>query len=90
MARNLTRPQELLMVKAMRHGDAPVCGARYRVAANLSALGFGELVADVFTPTRAGLEALLYDRKMKDWRYGSMASMKDVEEVECTLKGFER
>lgn len=85
MAKKLTAPQKSLMLRSMREGNVPVSGARYRVAANLRALGYGELYADVFKHTRTGLEALLYDRKLEDCRQGSMASMGYVKEVETAL-----
>ena len=88
MAKKLTAPQKTLMLKSMREGNASVDGARYRVAANLTGLGYGDMSGNVFKPTRAGLEALLYDRKLEDWRQGSMASMKYVEEVETALAEF--
>jgi hypothetical protein len=86
VANKLTKPQRRLMVRAMRAGKPVVVeGAERCVAGRLSALGYGTVGQMLFCADRAGLEALLYDRKLEDWRTGSMASMADVREVETAL-----
>ncbi|MGL5736197.1 MAG: hypothetical protein ACRCYS_15135, partial [Beijerinckiaceae bacterium] len=81
----LTKPQTKMVLMAMRGASAPISASGYRVAGRLVALGYGEVCDHLFYVNRAGLEALLYDRKMADWRHGSMATMKGVQEVEAAL-----
>lgn len=87
----LTKPQTSYMVRAMERPRVAY-GSDYRVVAHLLAKGYVCEVgrdplchAELYAPTRAGLEALLYDRKMEDWRHGSMATVDRVREVVAAL-----
>ena len=89
----LTKPQTDYMVRAMQRPRVAY-GSDYRVVATLSAKGFMEEAgsdplchATLYRPTRAGLEALLYDRQLEDWRRGSIATMQRVDEVKRAIAG---
>jgi len=87
MATKLTKPQYDLMLKSVRNGPVSVGRQNWRVAHNLVAKGYMEQHPHdtTFHNTRVGLEALLYDCKLKDCAQGSMATMLRVEEVEAKL-----
>jgi hypothetical protein len=91
--RKLTLPQALYLTAAMKR-PCTCYGSDYRVVGTLTAKGFLEEAGTsplshgtLYRPTRAGLEALLYDRKLDDWRSGSMATMERVRDVEAALEG---
>lgn len=88
----LTKPQADFLVQAMRRPR--VCyGPTYRVVGTLKARGLVEEAgrdplchAELFQPTRAGLEALVAHRRRKWGDTGSMADLLNFEEVEAALE----
>ena len=94
----LTKPQARFLAQQMRAGrPVTAYGPEEVVVRNLESKGFvdrctvpGMRFLTHYRATRAGLEALLYDRKMEDCRRGSIATMERVREVEGALKRCER
>lgn len=82
----LTKPQIRELTRCFRNSEVMPRGSEWVVYDALGRKGLTEKVGvGRRRITRAGLEALLYERKMHDWRHGSMASMQGVAEVEEAL-----
>lgn len=81
----LTKPQVKFLTRLMRERSAPTSGPTYRVAANLAEQGRCEIHGAIAYPTAVGLHAL-YTHRARIWgEQGSMASLKDMEEVKAAL-----
>lgn len=82
----LTKPQLRELTRAFRNSEVMPRGSQWVVYDALGRKGLTEPCGmGRRRITRGGLEALLYHRKMEDWRHGSIASMQNVAEVEEAL-----
>lgn len=82
----LSKPQVRELTRCFRNTEVMPHGSQWVVYDALGRKGLTEFAGTGRRKiTRAGLEALLYLRKMEDWRHGSMASMQGVREVEEAL-----
>lgn len=84
MAQALTKPQVAMLSRAMRE-DVQLKGHDYRVAGRLVGLGLGNIKDQVFRVNIGGLNALRHHRVIKYANSGSVASRRDLDEVEVAI-----